>query len=559
MTRSAVRTSKSISFRRLAPSLIVVAFGMLILFVGAAEEPYNIDELRQTRHYDKSFQRVIDESFLVGQPPLDALVNAQAQRVLGVGDIQQRLLSIIFGTGSLVVMAVLCLRSGLAPMGSAVVVAVMALTPVLINVTAYARPYALPLFLMLSYLLLVDYWLAGARWLCFVTLSCVAVLLPLSKTVEPMIFLVLIIGAMGLNAFRDPVLRFRSSLGTVPALLGLMTGALLQARLSSELSDYTKGHEYPLIDRLMRLVTDLPHALTEELPYWPLLLIAIGLLLMNRERRTRLFQLWWWWVLTGTAVGFAVALFVTVPTSQPFYGRYVFSWVPSVAVLAGSLIPDSSSASGRRDRIFRVFSLSVAVGILAWAFFGSFQTLTTRQGGDWRAASEVIVDDLPKGTAVVFDPVRPLGSYRTPFAGNPRYTGTAPVRMTLQIIHDPSLVAAGDNTAILLHGSKVVVPGWVPISVDDFFTVYVPETPRPGLEGIASSAEEFGTAIGPISGAALKLTAAAIWQRAGDVERASDLLSTMLDSSRLRPVVLDAIRGSDLETLLPTGVDDHEG
>jgi hypothetical protein len=131
--------------------------------------------------------------------------------------------------------------------------------------------------------------------------------------------------------------------------------------------------------------------------------------------------------------------------------------------------------------------------------------------------------------------------------------------MTLQIVKDPSLVSAGDNSAIVLHGKEVVVPGWVPISVDDFFTVYVPETPRPGLEGIASSAEEFGTAIGPISGAALKLTAAAIWQRAGDVERASDLLSTMLDSSRLRPAVLDAIRGSDLETLVPTGVDANEG
>jgi hypothetical protein len=525
---------------------------MLILFVSAAEEPYNIDELRQTRHYDKSLERVIDETFLVGQPPLDPVVNALAQRVLGVGDIQQRLLSIIFGTGSLVVMAVLCLRAGLSSIGTATATAIMALTPVLINVTAYARPYALPLFLMLGYLLLADYWLRERRWPFLAALTVVAVLLPLSKTVEPRIFLVLIAASMGWIALRNPEKRSRSVWVAGSALVGLGIGALLQGRIARELSIYTTGDETPFVDRALRLVTDLPNVLRITLPFWPLLLIAIGLVIFNTPKRTRLLHLWWWWVMTGTALGFAVALFAVAPPSQLFAGRYTFSWIPSVAVLTGMAVPDSSMDSHPRDRILGAISLTVAGGILVWAFLGAVQTLTTQQGGDWKAASEVIVEDLPAGTAVVYDAVRPLGLYRTPFAGNPRYTGTKPVRLTLQIIKDPSMVSAGDNTAIvLLSDKKVEVPGWVPISVDEFFTVYVPETPRPGLEGIASSTEEFAAALGPISGAALKLTSAAVWQRAGATERASDILTTMLDASRLRPLVLEAIRGSDLETLVP--------
>jgi hypothetical protein len=79
--------------------------------------------------------------------------------VIGQGDIRQRLLSVVFAIGSLVVVWRLMARSNISEVGTSIAIFIMAFTPALLVVSAYARPYALPLFLMLSFLLLSDRWL----------------------------------------------------------------------------------------------------------------------------------------------------------------------------------------------------------------------------------------------------------------------------------------------------------------------------------------------------------------------------------------------------------------
>ena len=65
----------------------------------------------------------------------------------------------------------------------------LALSPVIVAVTAYARPYALPLFLSLLFLVMVDIWLTSrSRWAA-VGLALTALLLPLSRSIEPLLVL----------------------------------------------------------------------------------------------------------------------------------------------------------------------------------------------------------------------------------------------------------------------------------------------------------------------------------------------------------------------------------
>lgn len=536
--------------RRLGPVLIVVGFAALILFVTAAEEPFNIDELRQTRHYGDSLERVIDESFLQEQPPLDPLLNALAQRVLGVGDVRQRLLSIIFGMGSILVIGVLSLRARLTSIGAATAAAVMAVAPILTSVTAYARPYALPLFLMLCFLLLSDLWLSHGHWSYLCGLTLVALLIPLARTVEPVIFLVLIVVAMAVAAVRQKSDRWRTLAVAGAALGGLVVAAGVLARLGGELTDRT-GNTDALSERLLRLLAELPVTLGSALPFWPLLLIAVGLVCVVSEARTRLFHMWWWWILAGTALGFAGAFFVVAPASQMFAVRYVFSWVPSIAVLIGLLVSVAQRRPRTHPRIVDLLTLLLVISVLGWAGLDTARAMTTRNGPDWKSVSRVVAVDLPDDTTVIFDSVVPLGSYRTPFAGYPRYTGDKQVPMTLLIVQDPSLVVPGGNTVmVLLTKNRIDVSGWVPVSVDGFFTVYVPESPRPGLEGAAAASEEFAAAMEPSDAAALRLTAAALWLRAGEDDKASSIMTSLMKEADLRPQILEAIKGSELEMLI---------
>jgi 4-amino-4-deoxy-L-arabinose transferase-like glycosyltransferase len=78
----------------IAASLGVAAF---TLWWEAETEPYHIDELRQVRPYSRSFDVLVDRSFSQEQPPLDVLVGAGFQRVLGVGDVLQRGHSMLAG------------------------------------------------------------------------------------------------------------------------------------------------------------------------------------------------------------------------------------------------------------------------------------------------------------------------------------------------------------------------------------------------------------------------------------------------------------------------------
>lgn len=98
------------------------------------------------------------------QPPLDALFNAAAQRLVGIGDFRQRALSVALGIASIGLLGSLILRGRLR-LWSVVGAIYLATSPLWISVVADARPYALALFLMMLFLVGVTSFLdQGGRW-----------------------------------------------------------------------------------------------------------------------------------------------------------------------------------------------------------------------------------------------------------------------------------------------------------------------------------------------------------------------------------------------------------
>jgi hypothetical protein len=535
--------------QRHVPALLVVLFGGLILLLASAEEPYHIDELRQTRQYGNSFEAVIQESRGQEQPPLDPLLNAAVQRIIGIGDVRQRLLSVAFGIGSLLTVWGLGRRSAMQSRGLVVTVGVMAFTPALISVTAYARPYALPLFLMLVFLLLSDIWLASERSWVVPIMVITALALPWTRTVEPVIFLALMVIVAGIRAIRSRAeLRRTMVLGSIAAA-GLVSSVPALFFVSDEIADRTPDAS-GIWDRVGRIFTEIPQTFADAIPYWPLVIIALLLVLILPTGRRMLLAAWWWWVMAATAIGFAFAFSLVAPLGQPFYERYVFTWVPPTAVLLGIMVSasyDSSRGAWRRalNIAITVTASTVAVVAVTTTWIG----LTSRTHSDWKAVSDVIVDDFSQDTQILFDAVTSLGSYRTPFAGFPRYTGDhAPIPNALQTIRNPESVTGGSNTAVvLLTEARYEVDGWIPVGVDRFFTVYLPESRKEGRQAAAESMAEFSEVIGLDQGAALRLASAALWVDLGDPKKASALMKPLLEDSGLSPIVRDTIESTELD------------
>ena len=515
-------------------TLVAVLIGAAILVIAIDDEPYHIDELRQVRSYDRPFGDIVEASFAQEQPPLDPLLNATVQRILGMGDARQRLGSVLAGIGSLALLGALALRAGLGG-GSAVAVLVMAISPLLVSVTAYARPYALPLFLILAFLLLADVWLTSRNRWVVPALFVVGLLLPLSRTSEPPLFLGAVIGILAIAWWvrRNDPWPGSPLVPIGAAVTGLVVVALpVLARLATELAEYGETGSITVFDQLSRLWTELPGVAADVLPAWPFVLAVIvaGLALPRAQRA--LVSKWWFWVLVAVPLGFAVVFFLRTPTTQPYYGRYTFSWVPAIALIVGAVAWALVERARNGERLIPAVVGTLILVTIGAASVNLAHELTSTELADWKAASYLLVDETPNGTVVVFDAVRPLGLYRTPFAGRPRYTGTGRIiPLSVHVADNPDLVPEDAPIEVMLLGARPEIEGWTAHPVDDWFTLYLPDEPTVGRIDAAEAMLAFAEALGPDNGAALTLAAVSILEAAGADEAAAAALAALLADS----------------------------
>ena len=527
---------------------VAVLLGFSVLWVAAAEEPYHIDELRQVRSYELPPSEIIQRSFEQTQPPLDALLNATVQQVVGQGDVRQRALSVLAGGGSLILLGVLGRRAGLGA-ASAVGVLIYAASPLIVSVTAYARPYALPTFLMLFFILLVDVWLKSRNRYAAVLMTAVGFSLPLSRALEPVIFLVATIAVLG--SFQAWSTRKRTEWSGSPILpiavaavsLVTVAGPMLLL-LRRQVADFVpQSDALTTAEQLIRLVQELPVVLAAVIPAWPAILVVLVLAVVVDDIRHRLQDLWWMWVLVAVPIGFAVLFFARVETTQPYFERYAFTWWAPLAIVIAVTAHWASSVcrvQHARPLLTRIAGSLGVVALVAAAFTSVVtlgKMLTTTAHADFKEAAQAIEAIVPPGSVVLFDHVRPFGAYRTFFAGKPRYLASEwPVLSTVEVAAAPrDRIQENDGIAILLLDARPDVPGYIRIPVTEDFTLYIPRASLVGLEGAVLAYLDIAEAMDDDLGHALRAAAASALSSLGREAAAQDLVDLIIDDAEGDP------------------------
>lgn len=546
-----------------------VLVGAVLDVVTAIRQPYSFDELQQVSPYASNS---VDEiTSATRQPPLDPLLGALAQHLFGTGQLQQRLVPVLAGIGTLIVLSLLLRRLGLGSAG-AYAVLVLATAPLMVRYSTYARPYALPMFLMMLFAYAAHRYLDERRrgWLATAALAAVA--LPLTRVPEPTVFLLTTAAVLAWLSRRGR-LRRSQSLPLIVASAGtlIFIGLPLFVLLASSAGGFFDPSPSGVIDRfgtgVHEIFTAVLPLLTESFPWWPITVLAIATAFAIPAARDRLSQWWMWWPLLAAPLAFLLAYHFVNPfsfDSLPYRARAASFFLPAYIFVIASLcavIADGAAVS-RQIRI----GLSV---LLAGVFIGQLpataDNVINNAAPDFGEISQVITQDLPDDAIVLYDRPTPAGQSRQPFLGTPRYMGTTPyVKKVSDLATDAVRIPATGPVYVLINGqcaspgrceaSRVPwtgdVSGWKIAYTVERFTIYEPVNGQEGKGGVLAAMRAFGDSLGPELGYVETFMAASLLKQQGQAAAAKALIQQMY--ARASPEQEQRIREmSELQHLDP--------
>ncbi len=511
---------------------VVVGAGLNV--AAAINQPYNQNELEQTGPYHSDdIHRIIHGT---RQPPLDPLLGALVQHLLGEGQLRQRLVPVLAGVGTLVLMGLLLRRFGLGRAG-AVGLWVMATQPIMVQYSAYARPYAVPLFLMMLFTYSAQRWLRARRagWLGLAAVA--AGLLPLSRVPEPTVFLV----TSGL-ALAWLAVRRRRTWSTAGPLILVTIGALVF--VGSPMYHSLASRKVPLFDPSISGVVArfdnsadqfqgvLVPSLGNWFPLWPVIVVLLAAALVLPTPRHKLLHEcgWAWWPLALPPVAFLLAYYFANPHSlelRPYRDRYAYFFIPALVfvVAAVAVVLEDNVASAR---------VRVPVGVLlAAALVGQLpataRVLTDNTAPDFQQAAAVIDRVVPADGSVLYLTPSTVEGWREPFIGQHRYldrprrtpaivdAGMVPDQPGQELGSGPVYTLVLDaecSSSALCDGPaekwKHDVAGWRVVSRFDHFTLYEPTAGQSGRHGVIEGLLAYADAFGPELGLLESLAAAAV-------------------------------------------------
>lgn len=417
--------------RVIADAVVVVA-GAALLLLTALNQPYNQNEWAQIQPYGSP-----DLGEAVSgtrQPPLGPLLGVLVQRVLGEGHLEQRVVPVASGIGTLVLMSLLLRRLRLGWAGTLALV-FLATAPLFVRFSAYTRPYALPVFLMLLCAFAGSRWLDSGRrgWLALATGA--GLLLPVARVPEPVAFLATAAVVLVILGARRSVARARAwTLAGALALALATAGVAMAVRLLAQGSTTTgRSLVDPAPDRVLarlpaataRIRDEVLPLLADWLPWWPLTLavVLLGLLLPSSARR--LLGTWYWLPLALAPVAFLVGFHAFIPLDLRDYKvRFAYFLVPPLAILVG-LACHAVFRSLVTRRVPGTVAVPVAATVVAALVVAqlpaTWRVLTENDALDLAAAGQVLAAEVPADAVVVFDGPARVGRWRQSFFGDERF------------------------------------------------------------------------------------------------------------------------------------------
>ncbi len=536
-------------FERFGYPAAVVLGGVLVVLT-ALNQPYGQNEWQQMAPYDSWDPRVITSG--THQPPLDPLLGAWVQHLLGIGQLQQRLVPVVCGLASLALMAALLRRLRVGDAG-VLALFVLASAPIFLRFSAYARPYALPELLMLACCYTGTRWLDDGRrrWLVATLVS--AFLLPLARVPEPVVFLSTAALVLGILGWRDASARRRTwtlaagllaalvSVGAITLLaLGHATGGGGETVL--DLNPANAVHRLPT--GLHELVFFVLPLYAKWFPWWPITLIVVLAAVAVPPARRRLLSTWYLLPLVLGPLVFLIAyhsINAFPLVEREYRPRFTYFWAPVLTVALAVL---GHSVTRMRFRWARWVGLGLVAAVLVGQLPRTVWVVTENDGVDVPEAAAVIQRDLPADALVLYDgPSRP-GFWRQPFYGEKRFFTTdehATVLRVLNLAAGTSHVKASTGPIyLLILDSRCVytiacdgpvvpwshrVEGFRLVKNFGGFRLYAPTAGQTGREGAIEALTALADAYPPLYAGADVAAAARLLRRDHQPDRARELVA----------------------------------
>ena len=537
-----------------------VLVGCALNIAAAIRQPYSYDEIQQITPYGSN--SIVEILSATRQPPLDPLLGALIQHVLGVGQLRQHLVPLLAGIGTLTLMSLLLRRLRLGPAG-AFAVLVLATAPLMVRYSTYTRPYALPLFLMVLFAYAAQKYLDEGRRGWLVVAAVTAVALPLTRVAEPVVFLLTTAAILAFLSYRGRLSWAQSgpliaASGGTLVLVGLPMYLLLAARAGSFYDPSASG----VLDRfgtgVREIATAVPPLLATSFPWWPATLLVIVTALALPASRRQLLQWWMWWPFLAAPVVFLLAYHILNPFSfyaLPYRARSLYFFLPAYVLVIAALsavVTNGKAAVPQRLRI----GLSVLLGgVLVGQLPATADVVLKNAAPDFGQISEVLTEDLPDDAIVLYDRPTPAGQSRQPFLGTPRYMGTTPYVQTVSdLVDDSDYIPENGPVYVLVNGQCASpgrceptrtpwdedVPGWQIAYQVERFTLYEPTEGQAGPAGVIAALRAVGDALGPELGYVETFTAATLLEEQGRSAEGKALIDQMY--SEATPEVAQRIR-----------------
>ncbi len=529
-----------------------VVVGAILVVMAALQQPFNENELKQMAPYASgSLHQIIGET---RQPPLDPLLGAMVQHLLGEGQLRQRLVPVLAGIGALAVMGLLLRRLGVGVVG-AFALLVMATAPLFVRYSAYSRPYALPMFLMVIFVYAAQGWLDthARRWLVLAAVATLALLL--ARVPEPVMFLLTTMVSLAWFAFRGRLSWSQVwPLIAIPAVglmaVGYPTFRALRSQTGGSTLDSTLSRFTSRFDRsLHQLVTEFASLIASSFPWWPITLAVIVAAFAWPVSRRRLLGWWFLFPLLVPPTAWVLIYHFLSPYSLqtlPYRARSALFFVPAYTVVVLALAAGVVETVHRADRRLRAGLAVVLAAALVTQLPATGRVLVQDLSPDVGEAAAVLTR-LPEDAIVLYDTPSPSGYWHQPFRARPRYLGDRPeVLQVSQLMRHPKSVPPQGPVYLLMLDSECAystvcdeapadwngeVGGWRVVRRFDRYTLYEPRAPLSGRVGVLQALRDFAASLGPDLGSGETFGAAALLKLRGRSREGKSLINQMYEDA----------------------------
>jgi len=461
-------------------------------------EPLHVDEIRQVTNVQAPWGDLVQLSYGLQQPPLDYLIGKAFVTVLPATDFVQRLPAALLGTASVGLVGLILIRQG-QRIAAVFATLFMAISPLLIELSQFARPYALPIFFVIATVAVYQHRQLGATgWKTTALFAVIASLAMLSRVTMPMIALaglgvVALTRGLAKTSITQPVRLVKSDplgLLVLPAsfLFVWVPSTLYLNSATNPLSSCWTCDKWGRVANAVENFGDFGERALRPSSLALLVLASVGVLVFARVRSALAGTALIWFPLLLTAPAFALIQAIVLPPNTFFAYRYMAFLPAGLAVYLAIAVTALVQGIDRKQRLLRRSATFLALIVVTSMAVEMLSTVKIQAQeldlADWRSTADHIEAIEVGGDVIVSIDTRPLSpESKFGFMAAPRYyDGTSTFVSPTRAIEHPEWAIDADRYHFVLFVPKMaegwMVPeGWDVVEFSEMMIFSTPTLP----------------------------------------------------------------------------------